>query len=380
MSALLTYAKNEHGQLVHVDSVLKGSACKCTCPNCNKPLDAKNGGSIREHHFAHSHGNICEGAYETTLHLLAKEVLLSTGKLMLPISEDRDMPSGLVVLHDLKKEEWDTQYGFKPDVEGFMDNGERIMIEFFVSHKIPKKKRDVIIENNLKCVEIDLNYVELDNNKIQDFLVNDNDCRKWVTKLEEKKKGDGEGGIYYKRNEWQLKAIEELKKRFEENKLTIGFWYGDFNLQEKGYDVCEANSSIYRGFKSDLILFRSLKEDKGHIAISVRGRRRNEGHKTPKNLRVIDIIVRDNLSYDNFMNESVLRHDNMRVIFEGFNEKPKENTYGQYKTDETIEDDDSWQYHQPNRGYNDHSSDNRINSYNTWDDDWERFNKIFNNL
>ena len=160
MSVLLTYAKNEQGQLVHIDSVLKGSACKCTCPKCNKPLDAKNGGSIRKHHFAHSHGSFCKGSYETTLHLLAKEVLMEIKMLRLPESEDKQYPKGVVKLHNLQQEEWDSQYGFKPDVEGIMENGERLLIEFYVSHKIPKKKRDIIVENNLKCLEVDLNYVD----------------------------------------------------------------------------------------------------------------------------------------------------------------------------------------------------------------------------
>lgn len=53
----------------------------------------------------------------------------------------------------------------------------------------------------------------------------------------------------------------------------------------------------------------------------------------------------------------------MKVIFEGFKEKPKDNTRGQYKFDETIDDDDYWQYHQPDRGYNKYS-----NSTDTWED------------
>lgn len=34
-----------------------------------------------------------------------------------------------------------------------------------------------------------------------------------------------------------------------------------FDLRQIGYDVCEVNTK-YRGFKSDLLLFRSQKEDK----------------------------------------------------------------------------------------------------------------------
>ncbi len=72
-AALLTYAIARDGRLVNVDSVKTGKECGCTCPCCNESLIAKNNGSLRKHHFAHQSGTDCEGAYETMLHLLAKE-------------------------------------------------------------------------------------------------------------------------------------------------------------------------------------------------------------------------------------------------------------------------------------------------------------------
>lgn len=69
----LKYAFDEYDRLVHVDDVPKGNACKCVCPACKKPLQAKNGGTNRTHHFAHQAGVDCPTAYETSLHLLAKE-------------------------------------------------------------------------------------------------------------------------------------------------------------------------------------------------------------------------------------------------------------------------------------------------------------------
>ena len=54
MSAFLTYALDANDELVHIDMVQNGGACQCRCPKCKSLLDAKNGGLIREHHFAHS--------------------------------------------------------------------------------------------------------------------------------------------------------------------------------------------------------------------------------------------------------------------------------------------------------------------------------------
>ena len=73
MKAYLTYAINSEGKLVHVDSVPNGNECGCKCPACNKSLQAKNAGLKRNHHFAHQPGEDCLTAYETSLHLLAKE-------------------------------------------------------------------------------------------------------------------------------------------------------------------------------------------------------------------------------------------------------------------------------------------------------------------
>ena len=73
INAHIHYAINHEGKLVHIDSVPNGNACGCICPACKMPLQARNAGQIREHHFAHQSGVDCPHAYESILHLLAKE-------------------------------------------------------------------------------------------------------------------------------------------------------------------------------------------------------------------------------------------------------------------------------------------------------------------
>lgn len=70
---LLTYAFDKNGDFVSVDEVPTGIACNCTCPACHEPLVAKNGGSKRVHHFAHASGVDCGSAYESMLHIIAKQ-------------------------------------------------------------------------------------------------------------------------------------------------------------------------------------------------------------------------------------------------------------------------------------------------------------------
>lgn len=68
----LTYALNAEGKLVHIDSVPNGKACGCFCTFCGEALQAKQGAK-RKHHFSHLSKTECEAAYESMLHLLAKE-------------------------------------------------------------------------------------------------------------------------------------------------------------------------------------------------------------------------------------------------------------------------------------------------------------------
>lgn len=73
----LTYALSGEGNLVHIDSVANGKDCGCFCTYCGEPLQAKQGAK-RKHHFSHLSGTECEAAYESMLHLLAKEELQKT--------------------------------------------------------------------------------------------------------------------------------------------------------------------------------------------------------------------------------------------------------------------------------------------------------------
>lgn len=327
MSALLTLALNEQGELVHVDSVPKGSACKCVCPHCKKPLDAKNGGKQREHHFAHSHGYQCEGAFETALHLLAKEIMMQEKAIMLPISTKGNRPYGLVRFVEVHEEQGYDKSSYRPDIEAVLESGEVVEIEFFVSHRVKSQKLKSIKENQLNSIEVDLNYVTLDREEMKDFLMNSDSHRIWLADLEESKKTNKESGYSYKRNCWHFKTSEYLKDLFDKKELSIHFNSNDHNLSANGYDVCEilngrTHNMICRGIHADLLLYRSQKKDDGRIAICIRGRRRNDLFEYPKNIRVIDIIIREEGDLNSLKNKGIIREDN-KIFFNGFILNPK---------------------------------------------------------
>ena len=291
MGSFLTYALDSDNTLVHVDKVLKGAKCVCHCPHCDAPLYAKNTGKVREHHFAHAHGFECEGAYESSLHLLAKEVLIETGSIMLPLCNNKLFPSGLVRIRDIVAEKWDGEYGIKPDVEGIMENGERLIIEFCVSHKVDERKRQIIVENHLKCIEIDISYESLDKEDLRHFLSDSAEDRNWIISVVPKRPiSDESFSGYYSRDPIYAEIRDKLKKMFDQKTLFIQPYGELFDLRAYKYDVCEVNTK-FKGFKSDLLLYRSGEKDKGYISINIRGRRRSYGYKRPRGLRVMDVVL-----------------------------------------------------------------------------------------
>ena len=55
------------------------------CPCCNSELIAKKG-KIKIHHFSHKNLDACGGALETSLHIMAKEILSQSNTILLPIN------------------------------------------------------------------------------------------------------------------------------------------------------------------------------------------------------------------------------------------------------------------------------------------------------
>ena len=305
MEPLLNYALDGNGVLVHVDNVPKGKACGCFCPSCGKPLYARKG-VVRAHHFSHAYDHNCKGAYETVLHLLAKEILQEAGQIMLPPSSDTIFPSGLVKIHNIEIEKWDEHYRIKPDAEGIMENGDRLFIEFLVSHKVDEKKRQVIINNHLKCIEIDINFLALDKTELREFLTQSNEYREWVRPLPPVQNESDKQSFCCptSRNPVYGVARDMLKRIFDDNTLYLhpykqyeshfSMFNSDaiFDLRDLGYDVCDVHTK-FRGFKSDLLLSNGQMDGKGiFVSINVRGRRRKENFCHPKDLLIIDIVLK----------------------------------------------------------------------------------------
>lgn len=302
MEPLLNYALDENGVPIHVDNVPNGKACGCHCPCCEKPLSARQG-QKRQHHFAHIGDHNCKGAYETMLHILAKKVLSEAGQIMLPSNAQAGFPIGSVKLYDIRCEQWDEQYHIRPDVEAITEDGERLLIEFLVSHKVDGRKRQVIIDNNLKCIELNLNYQLLDENELREFLTNSHEDREWV-ELVKKNPDNNKSSGPYSRNPIYGQIRDMLKDIYNEETIRFHPYQSSKNqcvidnnemvldLKEMGYDVCNVHYS-FRGLRHGLLFSKSTEDTKKHtISVNIRGRRRRQGFKAPKGMLIIDIVLK----------------------------------------------------------------------------------------
>ena len=175
---IFSWAENTNGEMVHVDSVPKGTACNCFCPHCKEPLIARNKGEIRKHGFAHHSENrqsnlkIC---YEVVRYKLAEHIIQTKKKIHVPsyygIFKATDIDFVDVKI-DNRYEREDKQ----PDVIATTKEGLQYLIEFTFEHKVQHKKD--IDYNNLTCLEIDLSRQTLDT--LEGFLMNSEENKTWV--------------------------------------------------------------------------------------------------------------------------------------------------------------------------------------------------------
>jgi competence CoiA-like predicted nuclease len=233
---------NKDGRLYYIDEVANGLDCNCTCNHCGNPLVAKNQGTKKVHHFAHSSGIECAKAVESAVHKLAKQILSSNLLLMLPALEAIG-PYGMkeyIPKTRIKFETIDIEKSFaiqgisiRPDVIGYF-KGKQIFIEFCFTHSVDEYKRSQILKSNMSCVEIMLDISLQDPQKMQDFLEKSVESRHWIfhkaidrivqedfKKEEERLKGIEKERIAKENERKRLEAV--IKKKAEQARERLAF-------------------------------------------------------------------------------------------------------------------------------------------------------------
>lgn len=141
---LLANRTNSKAQ-VAIEDAIKGNNYECMlCKGKVAPVK----GDCNSHHFRHVTGK--QSGYksgETPLHIYAKKFLMTHRMLY--------MPDGRVVIFDRIEVESYQKQGIKIDSVGY--SGRRAyLIEFAVSHKVDRKKLEILRTMNLDVIEVNL--------------------------------------------------------------------------------------------------------------------------------------------------------------------------------------------------------------------------------
>lgn len=169
------------GKMWSARDVPTGLACGCTCLGCEQPLVAKNHGQKVRPHFAHHVDRACQGAFESSIHRRAKDLIVDKRVLMLPawngdeampnppVAPDDsgwlheghrvDMPANMVALTEARPE---VQQGdYRPDVVAKDPDGD-LLIEIRVTHAVGDQKTRNVQSDGHRMLEIDLSKITAD--------------------------------------------------------------------------------------------------------------------------------------------------------------------------------------------------------------------------
>lgn len=184
---------------MRVDGTLVGAAevgltnglgCQCVCPKCNARLVARNQGEHNRPHFAHEASVVvpteveinerepCVGAKETSIHLMAKQIIAGNFSVRLPEVTATLPPLKPRVLHTSAVDLWhkldnvrlEVWYeGFRPDIVAayagqvadgrsrpFAVKGNDVAIEIVVTHASNAEKIEKLRQKELAAIEIDI--------------------------------------------------------------------------------------------------------------------------------------------------------------------------------------------------------------------------------
>jgi hypothetical protein len=145
-------------------------------------------GTKQEHHFAHYAAETCAGAFETSLHLAAKDILAAEGRIWLPrvavslgpytqpelLSEGRSFEIGSVVVEQRVGE-------IVPDLI-LTIGGRELLVEIFVTHSVDDAKLEKIRQLGLSAIEVDLSGMprEMPRTELASVVVEGQDNKRWL--------------------------------------------------------------------------------------------------------------------------------------------------------------------------------------------------------
>lgn len=175
---LIPFGRRLDGRMVapSAPDLVRGLACECRCPVCGSRLIARRGQRNRPN-FAHESEAGCSGAAESSVHLMAKQIIAENFAMQLPRITVRSYTKVRNFCHletdnwhrlvNIRTEKW--LGDFRPDVmatfngcvsdgfsRSFASVGQDVLIEIAVTHFCDKEKIEKIRDYGIACFQIDL--------------------------------------------------------------------------------------------------------------------------------------------------------------------------------------------------------------------------------
>lgn len=239
---MMTYALDQANQLVHVDSVPNGLKCNCHCPSCGEALSARQG-KKKQHSFAHSSKSEikCAYGYQTTLHLLAKEIFNEGCNLLLPPTyyDEKELDyakfdeeareevySPIFKPHTIRADsvELEKKYdNFIPDIVLYY-KGTPLVVEIYVTHPVDDEKQEKIKNSGVSAIEFNLSKIdrEIDKDCLRSIFESGENCH-WIYNA--------------KRTERTKKFMETIEKRYEQKLIEKKELIEKFGSDTKRYKI-----------------------------------------------------------------------------------------------------------------------------------------------
>jgi competence CoiA-like predicted nuclease len=198
--------------LTNISEVESGLKCNCVCPCCGSQLVAKKG-KRKIFHFAHYNSEECKGGYETSIHLLAKEIISEEMQLTLPPLY-LNFPGSYKeseLLFPEKTIDIDNVYlenrieNIIPDIVVECKNA-KLLVEIFVTHDVDKSKLEKIKKVGISTISINLSDLEysITKEELKNIIINDTSNKRWIYNNKEEK--------LYNRFKQKARAFESVYK------------------------------------------------------------------------------------------------------------------------------------------------------------------------
>lgn len=180
------YVALKDNQLIDIESVPSGLRCGCVCPYCHEKLIAKKG-KKRQHHFAHYSGDSCQYGYQTSLHLMAKEIISELKTFSIPKVYLNALNKNEKISDSMNIQIQEVYLEHKiddiiPDIILKTSNGQSLLVEIYVTHSIDQQKLEKIKKLNISTIQIDLSKIDrlITKEELIGFLNSDNSNKQWI--------------------------------------------------------------------------------------------------------------------------------------------------------------------------------------------------------